>query len=157
MLAKKEGLVPTVQKILHPTDFSKYSAAAADYASLLAQQFEAELHVLYVVEEAMGRIPESDLGFPAPGERVVVEQSVWPRLEQKVGVHSVRNHRVLLATRLGTISDQIVSYADDNAIDMIAIGTHGRRGIAHALMGSVAEAVVRKANCPVLTVRAPKT
>jgi nucleotide-binding universal stress UspA family protein len=61
--------------------------------------------------------------------------------------------RVVLATRLGPISDQIVAYARENAIDMIVIGTHGRRGLAHALIGSVAELVVRKASCPVLAVR----
>jgi len=149
--------VSTVQRILHPTDFSEHSAAAAEYASLLTRQFEAELHLLYVVEDSMGKIPESGQAFPAPGDRVGVEQSVWPRLEENVGAHSVDADRVFLATRLGIISNQIVSYANDNSIDMIVIGTHGRRGLSHALMGSVAEAVVREANCPVLTVRAAKT
>jgi nucleotide-binding universal stress UspA family protein len=149
--------VSTVQRILHPTDFSEHSAAAAEYASLLTRQFEAELHLLYVVEDAMGKIPEAGIGFPAPGERVAVGQSVRPRLEENVGVRSTDADRVFLATRLGIIGNQIVSYANDNSIDMIVIGTHGRRGLSHALMGSVAEAVVRKANCPVLTVRAAKT
>ena len=149
-------LVPTVNRILHPTDFSKHSAAAAGYASLLARQFEAELHVLYVLENAMGKIPEGGTGFPAPGDRVAVGVSLWPRLEDNVGVDSTGAGRVFLATRLGAISDQIVDYANDQLIDMIVIGTHGRRGLSHALMGSVAEAVVRKANCPVLTIRVPK-
>ena len=149
--------MPTIQRILHPTDFSEHSAAAADYASLLTRQFGAELHLLFVVEDAMGKIPESGLGFPAPGDRVAVEPSALPRLEENVGVRSVDEARVFLATRLGIINDQIVSYADEHSIDMIVIGTHGRRGLAHPLMGSVAEAVVRKANCPVLTVRDAKT
>ena len=149
--------MPTVHKILHPTDFSEHSAAAAEYASLLTRQFEAELHLLYVVEDAMGKIPNSGQAFPAPGDRVAVEQNVWPLLEENVGVHSVDADRVFLATRLGIISDQIVSYASDSSIDMIVIGTHGRRGLAHALMGSVAEAVVRKSKCPVLTVSPAKT
>ena len=149
--------MPTVQRILHATDFSEHSAAAAQYASLLARQFSAELHLLFVVEDAMGKIPDAGIGFPAPGDRVAVEPSVWPLIEANVGVRSANADDVLLATRLGIISDQIVIYANDSSIDMIVIGTHGRRGLSHVLMGSVAEAVVRKANCPVLSVRSAKT
>ncbi len=144
--------MPTLQRILHPTDFSEQSAAAADYASFLARLCDAELHLLYVVEDAMGKIPEPDLGFPAPGDRAQVPREAWPRLQQVVGVDLADADRIILATRLGPISDQITSYARDNDCDMIVIGTHGRRGVLHALMGSVAEAVVRTASCPVLTV-----
>jgi len=59
---------------------------------------------------------------------------------------------VTLATRVGSISDEIVSYAVSQKVDLIVMGTHGRRGFALAMAGSVAEAVVRKAPCPVLTV-----
>ena len=149
--------MPTVQRILHPTDFSEHSAWAAQYASLLARQFDAELHLLYVVEDAIGKIPAAGQAFPAPGDCVSVDPSIWPQLEENIGVHSAGSDQVFLATRLGLVSDQIVSYANDSSIDMIVIGTHGRRGLAHALMGSVAEAVVRKSDCPVLTVRPPKT
>lgn len=145
--------MPTIQRILHPTDFSEQSAAAAEYGSYLAPLCDAELHLLYVVEDALGNIPHPALGFPATGERAKVQQEVWPQLQEVVGVQLPESDRIILATRLGPISDQIVSYASDNEIDLIVIGTHGRRGVMHALMGSVAEAVVRKASCPVLTVR----
>jgi universal stress protein A len=148
--------MPTLQRILHATDFSKQSASAANYGSLLTRLCDAELHLLYVVEDAMGKIPEPALGFPAPGDRANVQQEVWPRLKEVVGIDLADSDRIILATRLGPISDQIVSYASDNEIDMIVIGTHGRRGVMHALLGSVAEAVVRKASCPVLTVRPGK-
>ena len=148
--------MPTVKRILHPTVFSEHSAAAAKYASLLAQQFDAELHLLYVLEDALGKIPEPDLGFPAPGDFDDVRKETWPQLQAVVGFQHPDSGRIIVATRLGPISDQIVSYASDNDIDMIVIGTHGRRGFMHALMGSVAEAVVRKASCPVLTVRPAK-
>lgn len=148
--------MPSLQRILHPTDFSEQSVAAAEYASLLTRLGDAELHLLYVVEEAMGKIPQPDLGFPAPGNRAAVEEAAWPRLQEVVGVRLPDPQRMILATRLGPISDQIVAYACDNDIDMIVLGTHGRRGVMHALMGSVAEAVVRKADCPVLTVRPVK-
>ncbi len=155
LIAGRETM-PTLQRILHATDFSKQSAAAAKYGSLLTRLCDAELHLLYVVEDAMGKIPEPDLGFPAPGGSATVQQEVWRRLQDVVGVQLPDSDRIILATRLGPISDQIVSYASDNDIDMIVIGTHGRRGVLHALMGSVAETVVRKASCPVLTVRPDK-
>jgi universal stress protein A len=148
--------MPSIQRILHPTDFSEHSAAAAQYASFLAQLCDAELHLLYVVEDSMGKIPQPDLGFPAPGEVARVRQDVWPQLRDVVGVGLPDSDRITLATRLGPISDQIVACASDNEIDLIVIGTHGRRGVMHALMGSVAEAVVRTASCPVLTVRLAK-
>ncbi len=142
----------TIARILHPTEFSDHSAAAAAYASTLAATFEADLHVLYVLEQSMDKIPEPDLTFPPPGESTRVGPAVLAALQKAVGLRASEASRLILATRLGPVSDQIVSYAKDADIDIIVIGTHGRRGLAHALTGSVAEAVVRKANCPVLTV-----
>lgn len=148
--------MPTVKRILHPTVFSEYSAAAAQYAALLTQLFAAELHLLYVMEEMMGKFPEPDLGFPAPGDLGTVRKDLWPQLQTAVGFELPDPDRIILATRLGPISEQIVSYAKEFEIDMIVLGTRGRRGLAHALMGSVAADVVRKASCPVLTVRPTK-
>ncbi len=145
--------MPTVKRVLHPTDFSQHSAQAAQYASLLTQQFSAELYLLYVMEDAMGKIPDVAQPFPAPGESVGVDPDVWPHLAESIGVDADDPERVCLATRMGVVSDQIVSFARDHSIDIIVLGTHGRQGLAHALMGSVAEAVVRKSRCPVLTVR----
>ena len=102
----------------------------------------------------MGKIPEPELGFPAPGDLAGVRPQLWRRLQEVVGVQLPDSGRIVLATRMGDVSDQIVSYAAEHEIDMIVIGTHGHRGLMHALLGSVAEAVVRKASCPVLTVRA---
>ena len=145
--------MPAIRTILHPTDMSVQAAAAADYACFLAQQFDAQLHLLYVVEDAMGKIPEPELGFPPPGDHVPALSAMLPRLQEALGIDLPEADRLLLATRLGPIDAQIIAYADEQSIDLIVIGTHGRRGIAHALLGSVAEAVVRKASCPVLTVR----
>ncbi len=143
-----------IRRILHPTDFSEHSAAAAEYASLLAQLCDAELHLLYVIESAMGKMPEPELKFPSPGESAEVSAEVWPRLREVVGLGTADSEKIVLATRLGKVDDQIIAYADANNVGMIVIGTHGRQGIVHAVMGSVAEAVVQKANCPVLSVKA---
>ncbi len=65
--------------------------------------------------------------------------------------------RILLATRLGPVPREVAAYATSHAMDLIVIGTHGRRGVTHALLGSVAEEVVRRASCPVLTVKPDAT
>ncbi len=64
--------MPDIKRILHPTDFSKCSAAAARYAVRFARFYGAELHLLYVIEDAMGKIPEPHVGFPGPGDVVEV-------------------------------------------------------------------------------------
>jgi nucleotide-binding universal stress UspA family protein len=143
-----------LQRILWPTDFSKYSKIAGDYACALAEQFSSELHLLHVIEDVLTILPEAGMVFPPPQEyqpklRADAEKSLSQLLEGKPAavksiVRNVRNGHPFL---------EILKYAKDAEIDMIIIGTHGRTGLAHVLLGSVAEKVVRKAPCPVLTVR----
>ena len=78
--------MPTIHRILHATDLSEQSAAAAEYGSLLAQQCHAELHLLFVIEDAMGKIPEPRLGFPPPGNRAKVQAQYWAQLQEVVGI-----------------------------------------------------------------------
>jgi universal stress protein A len=144
--------MPSITKILHPTDFSASSASAAAYACFLAEKFDAALEVLFVLEGSMDKIPDSDVGFPPPGESCVYSSVAGPNLKEVVGVDPQQVRRVTLVTRVGPISDQAVAHALASHCDLIVMGTHGRRGFAYAVAGSVAEAVVRKAPCPVLTV-----
>ena len=136
-------------RILHPTDFTDNSKQAAVYAGFLAQQFDAELHVLHVLEGSMDKIPAPGEGFPPPGE----SRGVRSDEAESAGIHCPSDTPVVLATRLGMLSEQIVSYAAEKDMSMIVMGTHGRSGLAHMVVGSVAEGVVRRAACPVLTVR----
>jgi universal stress protein A len=141
----------TISRILHPTDFSASSAEALDYATTLAQQFNAELHLLHVHTEPLLNVSPPIAGFLPPGYQDEVNkglQAELAKLAQDVGVTVVRK---LLE---GNAVTEVIRYANDNRIDLIVIGTHGRTGLKHLLIGSVAENVVRNASCPVLTIRA---
>ncbi len=145
-----------VRSILFPTDFSECAESAFTHAAYLADRFQAELHVLHVISsEALDE--ESPLScFPLTEEEVAeqLHLSVGKRLEAAVGARRDEGVRVLSAhlTR-PSVAEGILEYAATHDIDLIVMGTHGRRGIRRLLMGSVAENVVRHASCPVLTVR----
>lgn len=142
----------TIKRILLPTDFSDTAAHTLGYAREMAERFGAQVHVLHVVADptpqdwAIGAtaLVVSDLlkTWEADAERRLAEIFLD-------GIETVR------AIRVGHAFVEILQYATDNAIDMIVMGTHGRGPVQHLLLGSVAETVVRKAPCPVLTVRHP--
>jgi nucleotide-binding universal stress UspA family protein len=148
----------TLKNILVATDFSEPSEAALTYGRALARTFKATLHVLHIVERV------SDVVYGAEAYAVAIpelqqelEDSARKQLEDLL----VDNDPHPLTTRQGLISSSapaaaIVDYAGKEGIDLIVTGTHGRGGVAHLLMGSVAERVVRTAPCPVLTVRHPE-
>jgi universal stress protein A len=122
-----------IRQILFPTDFSDASGPAGATAADLARRFGARLHVLHVVP------PVTDPTPAPPALRAVADD---------VG----RGLPIVTAITSGRPARQIADYARENAIDLIVLGTHGRTGVSRALLGSVAEAVVRRAPCRVLTV-----
>ena len=122
-------------EILFPTDFSPASEEAGRIARAMALEAGARLHVLHVVP------PVTD---PSLGAESLT------RVAQSLG-EGLRVETALMSGRAGR---KIVDYARDKHIDLIVVGTHGRTGISHAILGSVAEAVVRLAPCLVLTVPA---
>lgn len=135
--------------ILCPIDFSTHGEGAITYATSLAKEYDAELHLLHIYERhtaidagfATAPVPESDL----EAERKKLE-AIAPTAKD------VRFRRKFIE---GLPSDDIVKYAVEENIDLIVMGTHGRTGLGRLLMGSVAEAVVRRAPCPVLTIKQP--
>lgn len=147
-----------LKRILFPTDFSSFAREGEHYACALARQFTAELHLLNVIEELppVAPVPGAPLLFMGgidPGNlRQEAEQALqaFPDATWGKGLPVVR------AVRVGSPFVEIIRYAREQDIDLIVLGTHGRTGLSHVLLGSVAERVVRKAPCPVLTVR-PKT
>lgn len=145
--------------ILLPTDFSEASAVAARYAAALAESFRATLHVLHVIEESQFLYPlishEGALP-PLYDVRDEVDKEVQLRLERMFTEAQRTMLRVKTVVLVGSPFVEIVRYARRENIDLIVLGTHGRGPVAHMLMGSVAERVVRKAPCPVLTVRHPE-
>lgn len=143
----------TLERILVPVDFSDCSLDALEYAIVVAQQAKASLMLLHVLEPV-----SYGLDFTLSHIRTRdSEVSTWTkRLEELASSH--QHSHVPMESRLrgGLPADSILDSAQTLPCDLIIMGTHGRRGFSHALSGSVAEAVLRKALCPVLTVRSPK-
>jgi nucleotide-binding universal stress UspA family protein len=136
-------------KILHPTDFSSHAESARRFAFDLAEKYGAELIVLAVSEFPLtySEIP------PAPGLFEETRDEDESRLE-KYCAHSPAGIRLTRRTELGAASEKILEVAGQERCDLIVMGTHGRRGLSRVLIGSVAEQVIRRADCPVLILRA---
>jgi nucleotide-binding universal stress UspA family protein len=143
-------------KVLVPTDFSAPSAKALAYGRELARTFGASLHVLHAVEEPLAQ-GWNGYGLPVlPELRAEVLAGAQRELEQAVSPGERDRQATELVTRLGDPWREIVAFARERQVDLIVMGTHGRGGMAHLLLGSVAERVMRDAPCPVLTVRHPE-
>ena len=141
-----------LKHILVPIDFSQQSERATDYGLTLARQFDATLHLLHVIEDPVVYLPMYE-SYPVP-TRQQFETYADERLENWIPESLCQGVKIETAWRHGRPDVEIVDYASDSAVDLIVIGTHGRGMAAHLLLGSVAEKVVRKAACPVLTVHA---
>jgi universal stress protein A len=143
----------TFSKILIPVDFSEHSREAVRQACDLARRFDAELHLLHALDT-----------WPAPAE---VASEFRPQLydilteQRAAAARSLEDlpgaelgpKPVVRVIRTGVAAHEVINYANENGIDLIVMGTHGRTGVSRWLMGSVAEKVVRGAHCPVLVVR----
>lgn len=144
----------SLKRILLPTDFSEYSNAARDYACSLVEKFNSELHVLHVLQDLVAMAPEPGMAFPPPGDYMQeLEAAAKQALEKHPGNSLPAGYVVQRNLRHGSPFLEIIRYAKEQDVDLIVMGTHGRTGLAHVLLGSVAEKVVRKSPCPVLTVR----
>lgn len=144
----------TIRKIVHPTDFSKGAEPALELAIEMARTFSAELTILYVYATPVHMGPLGD-GYALPLDLVQKLQGDAERaleqLSQRTAKTGIRIHTLAIE---GIASETIVATAEKRGMDLIVMGTHGRTGLKHLLLGSVAERVVRAAPCPVLTVRA---
>jgi nucleotide-binding universal stress UspA family protein len=146
-----------LHRILVPTDFSKHSENALSYAAAFAEKFGAELHLLHVVQDLALFIPEAVTAAPPiapPIEQLTA--AVREALERVIKQNQLTRFAVQSEVREGNPFYEIIRYAKESDIDLIIMGTHGHTGLIHVLLGSVAEKVVRKAPCPVLTVRHPE-
>ncbi len=142
-----------LQEILVPVDFSTASDSALHYGQAMAETFHARLHVLHVLEDS---VLYGGLDPVPAGVRIELERSARENLSKMLPADMVRSLRAEMVLKIGSPFVEIVRYAKEQSIDLVVLGTHGHGPIAHMLMGSVAERVVRKAPCPVLTVRHPE-
>jgi universal stress protein A len=141
-----------IEHILLPTDFSEYSSSAVPYACALADEYGAQMHVLHVLEK-MGTVPYFGMGLAAPGIAEESEQHARKLIEGVLPADWPARGRAVLAVKHGSPFVEIIRYVKDENISIMVITTHGRTGLAHTLLGSQAEKLVRKSPCPVLTVR----
>ncbi|MGE3959955.1 MAG: universal stress protein [Vicinamibacterales bacterium] len=138
-----------LKNVLVAVDFDEASNVAMRYARSLSRQFGARLHVLHVMENLFLR--------PMANDPRAIEAGMTRRLLDTISEEDrTELHAVPVIRKSDAPAEEIVKYAQAEQIDLIVMGTHGRPGMAHLLMGSVAEKVVRSAPCPVLTLRHPE-
>jgi nucleotide-binding universal stress UspA family protein len=145
-----------MKKILFATDFSEGSSNALPYALDLAKQYGAKLyliHVLYDVAKTVGwYVPHASLDEIYADMKKAAEAEL-----DKIFADEMRGFKDIERLVLtGVPHEEITKFAEEKKIDLIVLGTHGRRGLDRMLFGSTAEQVVRNASCPVLSVRLPK-
>lgn len=144
-----------IRRILVPTDFSDNAKAAVEYGCELARQFNAELHLLNVIDSHIAAYSvEMDVFGTANHAYDIVEaQKRAVKMLNELPGLAGEGCCIARQTELGAPCPEIARYAQENEIDLIAISTHGHTGLTHFLLGSIAENIVRTAPCPVLTVR----
>jgi nucleotide-binding universal stress UspA family protein len=163
--------------ILYPTDGSEAAETVIGHVKDLATTYDARVHVLYVVTPDNGdtsfKLKKDDQGnwrtgmFKRKGKPVStsgmakgsVDVNEVLRAEGQSYIQAVADEfneagcKVKTACNQGKPNEEILNYAEENDIDLITMGTHGRSGVEHAFLGSVTEKVVRKSKTPVLTIR----
>ena len=145
-------------RILVPMDFSAPSDAALDYARSVASRFDASLHLLHVADDPYRALYSGEVFVPEVERlRRQIASDAAGRLKACLTASDVTDFEATVDAIIGTPAGSIVDYAGGHGIDLIVMGTHGRSGMSHVLMGSITERVVRTAPCPVLTVREAPT
>ncbi|HHT9111008.1 MAG TPA: universal stress protein [Candidatus Brocadiaceae bacterium] len=144
-----------IKNVLCPVDYSVYSEKALHYAIEFAEKYQAKLYLMHVLDIRVYDINDPDLYNVNIVDKETIEK-LRARLLKCVSEETKGKIPVEAIVIQGVPFTEIITAARDYKIDMIVIGTHGRTGLSHAIMGSVAEKVVRKSPCPVLTVRHPE-
>jgi universal stress protein A len=148
-----------IKRILVPVDFSAHSDRAIEYAITMGKHFGACVELFHVVEDPFesggwgSEVYMSDLD----GLRQRAIDDAKARLERCLSTPPAGSLPLVTTVRMGHVANTIVEYAKTIQADLVVMGTHGRTGLAHFIIGSVAERVVRLAPCPVLTVGLEKS
>ena len=145
----------SIKKILVPTDFSEHSKLALPYAIDFARTFGAELHILHAFDENALDPFYFSTGGSAAEYYQKLQNSFKAMVDDMFTDVDTEGINIIRVLSNGTPFVEIVRYGKKEDMDMIIISTHGRSGLSHMLLGSTTEKVIRKAHCPVLTVRKP--
>jgi nucleotide-binding universal stress UspA family protein len=142
--------------VLATTDLSPESFSAVQYAAHLAEGQGAKLTILHVVHSIS--LAYTDFVPPVDMSNIdqAIEEAAQEKLDQWVKRHVKRRAGVSIVLRGGVVDEAICDYAKECDASVIVIATHGRKGLTHVVLGSVAERVVRSAPCPVLVIKPPK-
>jgi nucleotide-binding universal stress UspA family protein len=143
-----------IRLMLVPSDFSAASTAAIEYATDLARRLDARLRLIHVFQIPVFAVPDTVVPV-SPETAVSLREAVGQRLESERAQVEKSGVPATAQVLDGAPFVEIIRTARDLPADLIVMGTHGRTGLKHVLLGSVAEKVVRKAGCPVLVVRPP--
>jgi nucleotide-binding universal stress UspA family protein len=148
--------MPMINKILVATDFSAHAERALEYAAELAVKYNAPLVLLHAYSLPVMIVPDGYVMMTAPDVAALVEslRDGLRRAERRLGELGATRVEARLVE--GSAWVEITGAAKATGCDLIVVGTHGRGGLTHLLLGSVAEKVVRKAECPVLAVHLPR-
>jgi universal stress protein A len=147
-----------IKNILLPTDFSSLSLSISGYAEDLAEQYSAKIHLLHVLEKTPPILTIHSLDLSE--EKIIksIDDDAKMNLDKAVRkIKKRKNIEVVPVIRKGIDYDEIIKYAEEKGIDLIVIATHGRTGILHTLLGSVAEKVIRYSKIPVLVTKVSDT
>jgi universal stress protein A len=146
---------PGIARILVATDFSETSELALDYARTIAERFGASIHLLHVLDElpALSTLASEMFSTEMTALCATRHERIRQRLQRILTVEEGARFCATGEVRTGRAAETIHDVAIERRVDLIVMGTHGRSGVAHLLVGSVAEKVVRNAPCAVLTVR----
>lgn len=144
-----------LERILCPTDFSDFSERAYDYGLSLARHYNAELYLLHVVRPVIVGYPEYAIPDSVSEFYGELREYAEEQLREFAKVHAEGGVQAKVTVHEGVVTESILNFARENSIDMIVMGTHGRRGVQRLTVGSVTERILRRAGCPVLVVRRP--
>lgn len=148
-------MTESINRILVPVDFSAHSDKAVGYAMTLADKFRAQVTLLHVVQDPFVTGAGQAEAFVPNMPELLNEllKTAYGQMAELEGRLLTQGFKPQTAVVKGLPAHEVVEYAKTGAFDLIVMGTHGRTGLAHALLGSIAERVVQKAPCAVLTVR----
>ena len=150
----RKGITMTVHHVLVPIDFSSYAEQALDYAIALAQKLQARVTLLHVIQPLAVVNVEGGL-WPSSTFLQDLEAAVTRDMEGYLARVTAAGLAGEIVVGHGVPFQEILDTAKKRQVDLIIMGTHGRTGLVHVLLGSVAEKVVRLAPCPVLIARQP--